>query len=50
MCDTFVALDLEMTGLKVRTDRILEIGGLRVENGTVIGYVSDFCKSSSEAG
>ena len=42
MCDTFVALDLEMTGLKVRTDRILEIGGLRVENGTVTDMFQTF--------
>ena len=42
MCDTFVALDLEMTGLKVRTDRILEIGGLSVENGTVTDMFQPF--------
>ena len=42
MCDTFVALDLEMTGLKVRTDRILEIGGLKVENGTVTDMFQTF--------
>lgn len=35
MCDRFIAVDLEMTGLKVKTDRILEIGALKVENGRV---------------
>ncbi|MCD8110400.1 MAG: 3'-5' exonuclease [Clostridiales bacterium] len=31
--DSFVAVDLEMTGLKVKSDRILEIGAVKAENG-----------------
>lgn len=30
---TYLAIDLEMTGLHPKTDRILEIGALRMENG-----------------
>lgn len=33
--DTFIAVDLEMTGLKVKTDHILEIGAVKAENGRV---------------
>lgn len=32
----YVAVDLEMTGLHPRTDRILEIGGIRVEDGKTV--------------
>ena len=42
MDDTFVAVDLEMTGLKVRSDRILEIGGVRVENGKIADTFQTF--------
>ena len=37
---TYLAIDLEMTGLKVKTDRILEIGALRMENGSPAGEFS----------
>lgn len=33
--DTYVVVDLEMTGLNARTDRILEIGAAKVEHGKV---------------
>ena len=35
MLDEYVALDLEMTGLRARTDRILEIGAVRVSQGQI---------------
>lgn len=35
MLDAYVAVDLEMTGLRARTDRILEIGAAKVEQGNV---------------
>lgn len=35
MLETYVAVDLEMTGLHARTDRILEIGAVKVEQGSV---------------
>ena len=34
---TYLAIDLEMTGLNVKSDRILEIGALRMENGKPAG-------------
>lgn len=37
---TYLAIDLEMTGLNVKTDRILEIGALRMENGRPVGEFS----------
>ncbi len=36
----YTALDLEMTGLDVKSDRIIEIGALRVEHGVVTGMFS----------
>ena len=33
MPECYVVVDLEMTGLRARTDRILEIGGVKVEKG-----------------
>lgn len=35
MLDTYVVVDLEMTGLRAKTDRILEIGAVKVENHQV---------------
>lgn len=37
---TYLAIDLEMTGLQVKTDHILEIGALRMENGEPAGEFS----------
>ena len=37
---TYLAIDLEMTGLNVKKDRILEIGALRMENGKPAGEFS----------
>lgn len=37
---TYLAIDLEMTGLNVKTDRILEIGALRMEDGKPVGEFS----------
>ena len=33
MCDSYVAFDLETTGLRPTIDRILEIGAVKVEGG-----------------
>ena len=38
--DAWVAIDLETTGLDPSSDRIIEFGALRVENGTVTGRFS----------
>ena len=32
----YVVIDLEMTGLRVKTDRILEVGAVRVRNGVPV--------------
>ncbi|MCC8100906.1 MAG: 3'-5' exonuclease [Clostridiales bacterium] len=37
MCTTYIAFDLETTGLRPSVDRILEIGAVRVEDGEVTG-------------
>ena len=37
---TYLAIDLEMTGLNVKRDHILEIGALRMENGRPSGEFS----------
>ncbi len=37
---TYLAIDLEMTGLNVKTDRILEIGALRMDDGKATGEFS----------
>lgn len=35
MIENYVVVDLEMTGLRAKTDRILEVGAARVRNGVV---------------
>lgn len=35
MLEDYVAIDLEMTGLRAKTDRILELGAVRVRGGNV---------------
>lgn len=35
MTDTYVAVDLETTGLNPKTDRMIEIGAVRVEGGEI---------------
>lgn len=35
MIEDYVVIDLEMTGLKAKTDKILEVGAVRVRNGVV---------------
>ncbi len=35
MLNEYVAVDLEMTGLRARTDRILEIGAVKVKQGNI---------------
>ncbi len=37
MQEDYVVVDLEMTGLKSKTDRILEIGAVKVRGGRVVG-------------
>ncbi len=43
--DTFVAFDLETTGLDSAGDDILEIGAVKVEKGTLIGTFSQLLRS-----
>lgn len=42
MQESYIALDLETTGLRPRCDRILEIGAVRVEDGDVTGTYTTF--------
>ena len=42
MQHTYIALDLETTGLSATKDRILEIGAVMVENGEVTGTYETF--------
>lgn len=42
MWNTYVALDLETTGLSPMRDQILEIGAARVENGAITGTYETF--------
>lgn len=40
--DSYISVDLETTGLNPKTDKIIEIGAVRVENGQVTGEFSRF--------
>ena len=42
MCDTYVSIDLETTGLNPKRDRIIEIGAIRVEQGQIVEEFSTF--------
>ncbi len=42
MQNSYVALDLETTGLRPKHDRILEIGAVRVEEGEITGTYTTF--------
>ena len=37
-----IAVDLEMTGLQVKTDRILEIGAVRLSQGQILDTFQTF--------
>ena len=49
MIDSYVSLDLEMTGLSVKTDRIIEIGAVKVVGGEVIDIFSSYVNPHTEA-
>lgn len=40
--DSYISVDLETTGLCPKTDKIIEIGAVRVENGQITGEFSSF--------
>lgn len=42
MIDSFICLDLETTGLNPKTDKIIEIGAVRIENGVETGIFETF--------
>ena len=44
MIKTYVAFDLETTGLSPEHDRIIEIGALKVKDGKIIERFSEFLK------
>ncbi len=45
---SFVVFDIETTGLSARFDEIIEIAGVKVENGTITGRFSEFVKPEKE--
>lgn len=47
--DSYVAIDIETTGLSVLRDEILEIAAVKVENGVIVGEMSELinCRSAS---
>ena len=50
MTNSYIALDLETTGLEARLDKITEIAALRVVDGRVEGEVCDPGESWAAAG
>lgn len=42
MLDTYVSVDLETTGLNIKTDKIIEIGAVLVEDGAITGEYQAF--------
>lgn len=42
MINSFICLDLETTGLNPKTDKIIEIGAIRIENGVETGIFETF--------
>lgn len=48
MGNSYVALDLETTGLRPKYDRILEIGAVKIEDGEVLGTYETFVDSGAE--
>ena len=42
MVNSFICLDLETTGLNPKTDKIIEIGAIRIENGIETGTFETF--------
>ncbi len=48
--DSYVALDLETTGLNDKKDKIIEIGAIRVENGKETGIFSTLIQPGCEIG
>ena len=42
MINSFICLDLETTGLNPKTDKIIEIGAIRIENGVETGSFETF--------
>ena len=41
MLNSYVALDIETTGLNPAKDNIIEVGAIRIENGTVTDMLSN---------
>ena len=46
--NSYIAIDLETTGLNPKTERIIEIGAARVEDGTVVQTYSTFVNPERE--
>ena len=46
--NSYIAIDLETTGLNPKTERIIEIGAARVEDGIVVQTYSTFVNPERE--
>lgn len=42
MIDSYVCLDLETTGLNPKTDKIIEVGAIKVKGGEIVGQMETF--------
>ena len=42
MIEDYICLDLETTGLNPKTDKIIEIGAVKVRNGNIVGSFETF--------
>lgn len=50
MINSYIALDLETTGLNPKQDKIIEIGAVRVENGQETGRFPHHAESTQGTG
>lgn len=48
MINTYIAFDLETTGLNVETDSIIEIGAVKVKDGKIVERFAEFLKPDIE--
>lgn len=45
--DSYVVIDIETTGLSVNSDEIVEIAAVKVENGVIVGEMSELIRTAA---